>query len=630
MFINIVVFIPVVNKMASEYYYGGAKYPLQPETEVSGGYQVSAADVGITTDWRQANQLQEFSKKLNIGTKTIEISMVKPEIFEAIPVQQLREINRLSKLTGADMTLHAPIVEPSGFGEDRWSEVAREMAEKSMTLAVTRARDLNPNKGIVVTFHSSAILPEGVMMMKEKEGIVPKAMSLVDPQTGKIVSIKEQERFFPEEEGYFPGKPRKFDPKKELEKINKDSWLETLNQLTFYANRGRDLMDVGMHSFKGSESELEPEKKEEAEKTALQMWKLGKELKPEQLEKWEGLDKAMLQKASREFEQSQVFLMDSYNHLKNLYDRVYKEANPKDREKLDAYANKIAPLIKQGINKEPEQLGKFASMVEEGIRVLKDVKPEIYRPLNDFVLEKSGQTFANVAWNALQAAQGDVKKTPIISIENPPVGAAFSRAEDLTLLIDAARKKFVEKAKSEGMSESKAEDTAKKIIGATWDVGHINMLRKYGYGAKELEEQTEKIAKYVKHVHLSDNFGLEHTELPMGMGTVPIQAMLAQLEKEGVSPKKIIEAGNWYEHFKTLPFKQTLEAMGSPVYAMKAQPYWSQSTQMYGGAGYSTGYGTIFPEEHVSMYGTGFSALPAELGGQVQQRGSRFAGAPME
>ena len=91
--------------------------------------------------------------------------------------------------------------------------------------------------------------------------------------------------------------------------------------------------------------------------------------------------------------------------------------------------------------------------------------------------------------------------------------------------------KFVEKAKASGMSESDAKKQAQKIIGATWDVGHTNMLRKYGYDKADLIKQAEIIAPYVKKVHLSDNFGLEHTELPMGMGNVPIKEIMEKLGK---------------------------------------------------------------------------------------------------
>jgi len=59
---------------------------------------------------------------------------------------------------------------------------------------------------------------------------------------------------------------------------------------------------------------------------------------------------------------------------------------------------------------------------------------------------------------------------------------------------------------------------------------------------------------------------------------------------------------------------------------MKMAPYWNHAWNKMGN--YFSGYGTTLPEQHFSMYGIGFSNLPTELGGQVQQKGSRFSGTP--
>jgi sugar phosphate isomerase/epimerase len=77
--------------------------------------------------------------------------------------------------------------------------------------------------------------------------------------------------------------------------------------------------------------------------------------------------------------------------------------------------------------------------------------------------------------------------------------------------------------KEQKLDEAKAEKEAEKLIGITWDVGHINMIRRFGYSEKDVIKEAGKVAPMLKHVHLSDNFGLEHTELPMGMGNVPIK-----------------------------------------------------------------------------------------------------------
>jgi len=212
---------------------------------------------------------------------------------------------------------------------------------------------------------------------------------------------------------------------------------------------------------------------------------------------------------------------------------------------------------------------------------------------------------------------------------------AFYRGEDLKNVVEKSREQFVKRAMESssqgglGLSKSSAEAAAKKVIGVTWDVGHINQLKKYGFTDKDLEKETEKVAPYLKHVHLSDNFGMENTELPMGSGNVPLKQMMKKLGKKGEEAKKIVEAGNWWQHFKTSPMMQSYEAMGSPIYSMKMAPYWNQAPALE--ANYFSGYGPTLPQINYETFGGGFSQLPVELGGQRQTAGgSRMSGRPME
>ena len=249
--------------------------------------------------------------------------------------------------------------------------------------------------------------------------------------------------------------------------------------------------------------------------------------------------------------------------------------------------------------------------------------PQLYKPVEEFTQEKASTTLGNVAFESYKKF-GD--KSPIISIENPPYGTALGRAEDLKNLIEETRKKFVEKARKEGMSASQAEDASKKLIGATWDTSHISMMRKQGFGKEKLIEEAKLIAPFVKHVHLNDNFGSTHTDLPPGMATVPFKEILKEFEKAGVKGKKVFEGGAFFQHFQTSPHPYVLEALGSPLYGMHMAPYWNQIMATQGN--YFAGYGQILPDQHFATYGAGFSGMPLELGGQIPGKQSRFAGAP--
>lgn len=606
--------------MAYEYFYPGTPYTLEPSygKNVFTGYTEQLSNLGLTTDPRTAAKVAEVSNKLNTGLKVIEVSAISPEIFESIPQQHLKEIKRISELTGSEATLHGPLIEASGYTREGWSEANRQGAARQMAQVIERAHEMDKNGNIPVTFHSSAMLPEALEREMTKEGEKPKAMLIVDPRTGDIRPLKETQRFF-------PGEKSEFNPEEELKRMNKDVWTDNIGNINFQALRAGDLLrqidERKERLFPGiGEKELPEAKKFLFEKYAENI------KNPDQFEKTPEDIKKAYEEEFREFDHASIFLKESYRGLRQLYNMAYQQAKEKDKAKLNAYAKEITPFVKNGLE-EPENLEKFAEVIQKGIKVLNSIEsPTIFKPLNDFLIDKSAETFASAA---LHGYKKFGTSAPVVSIENPPAGSALSRAEELSKLIKTSQDKFVEQAKKEGYSESAARDASKKLIGATWDVGHINMLRKHGYEKKHLLEQAEIIAPYAKHVHLSDNFGYEHTELPMGMGNVPIKEIMEKLSKEGFKGKKIIEAAQWWQHMKTAPVVPTLEAFGSPLYPMLAQPNWTYASATYGSYfGFPSSY---LPEQHFSsLYGGGFSTLPQELGGQMPGKQSRVTGTPMD
>ncbi|MAH47399.1 hypothetical protein CMI37_16365, partial [Candidatus Pacearchaeota archaeon] len=200
--------------------------------------------------------------------------------------------------------------------------------------------------------------------------------------------------------------------------------------------------------------------------------------------------------------------------------------------------------------------------------------------------------------------------------------------------VETSKKKFIDHAKMSkkkgglGMSASKAKKQADKLLGVTWDVGHLNIMRKQGFTKEDIIAETKKIAPLVKHVHLTDNFGYSDSHLPPGMGNVPTKEIMEQLEKKGAlkDARAIVEAGPFATTFKQSPFPWTLSALGSPIYSAKMAPYWNQTMGMRGN--YFEFPMAYMPEKHFSIYGSGFSLLPEELGGQMPGTQSRFTGTP--
>ena len=593
--------------------YPGADDSLTPSYNPI-GYQVGAGDFGTTLDVRTANQLGELNHKINPGAKVAEITGVDPSVWESIPKHHMKEMERLSKLTGVSPSVHIPVIEASGMGQDGWNEANRKSAENQLSSAVIRSHALDPKGNISVTTHSTAQLPEMIQTTGTGKDKKITTFWIVDPRTGKYNVIRPEKTYFPEQGKFEPEIQKPFEPEKELEKFNKDMWINQLSDVNRQANYGGDIINQIVET-----------------KNEIGEEEFNKALKEVQEANIDNIDDPLVKKHAKKIQgvlnHGQIYLKDSYRNMKKLFDMAYENASDEDKDKLNKFANWAKPNIQEGIENDPEKLSQFSEIVEKGIKTLTEISPKMFIPLNKFVIDKSSQTFANVAETAYDKFG---KTAPMLNIENPPAGGGLSKAEDLRKLIEESRKKLTENLrKNKGLGKSEAEKISKQMIGATWDVGHINMLRKSGYTEKDIIKQTEIIAPFVKHVHLSDNFGFEHTELPMGMGNVPIKEMMKKLGEKGFEGKKIIEAGNWWQHFAEKgggnPFKPTIQAFDSPVYAMKAGPSWGSAPSA---GAYYAGHGTVNPAIHHSVFQAGFTALPAELGGSMGGDQSRFSGTP--
>lgn len=599
--------------------YGGGISSLNPSYgSVFSGYRAEAGSLGTTTDPRMANVLKEVSGKIASGVKTMELAMVTPQVFDSVPNQQLKEVNRLSKLTGVDISLHGPVMDTTGVGQQGFSEVNRESSERTLINTIERGHILNPDGNISVTFHSS----EGLMgsdYEKTDEGKRVKRMVMVNRETGEMRKVEGEHMYTP---GGDLEKPKYKTPEDRRRMANDTDWDNSLNQLIFNRERADEILrqnEIQIRHLIEAANKKEITTKDGA-------------LNPSAMDD-------VQKDAYRAYTTAHNYLQDTQQHVTSLFDKAYRIAKESENKEQQMALERVSEKFRE----EVQEFSKREGVVGESKAVanlINELKspgfaPEVYIPLEQFALEKSSKTFGN-------AAVASYKKfgetAPIINIENPPAGFVLSSGEELRELVERSRERFVDVAmKSEkeggaGLSKKQAETQAEKLIGATWDVGHINMIRGKGFEEKDVVKETEKIAPYVKHVHLSDNFGFEHTELPMGMGNVPLKEIMQKLGKKGFEAKKIIEAGHWWQHFQTPPVRETMEALGSPIYSdgVGVGPYWNQSPGLE--AGYNAGLaGAWLPQVNYETFGGGFSQLPSELGGQRPgAAGSRMTGRGME
>jgi hypothetical protein len=615
--------------MSYENLYQGSDLLFNPNytlpTYKGTGTQVDVGDFAMSTDPRTANQLSELNHKLNPGLQRVEISGIQPDVVQSIPDQHLDEMRRIGELTGTELSWHGSLVEASGVNGQQglFDETQRFGAEKTLISDIIRAQKVNPDGNMSFTVHSSVALPEteDKIKIKEKgkEVEVLEKYYVVNPISGQINVIPRRDEYFPET-GKFEPEKQEFSPEKAIQRINRDQWTGQLANINQRA-------DFGAQSYEQIKRITESKSISEETINAI-----AKGANIENLKTKNNFEKDNLKNIERSLNHAQIYYRESYRELKGLFDQAWVGANEDDKRKLKEYAHWAENKVYEGFENDPEKIKQLGEVVEKGIKVLGNLNkiPQSFKPLREFAIEKAAQTFGNVA-TAAYKKYGD--KAPILNIENPPAGqSGLNRAEDIRELIKESRTKMVENLKKQGLSSGQAKEASEKLIGATWDVGHINMIRKKGYSEKDVIEDTKKIAPYVKNVHLSDNFGLDHTELPMGMGNVPIKEMLEKIEKAGYKGQKVIEAGNWWQHFSDRgggsPFKPTIEAFDSPLYGMEAGPSWYQASGMF--PGYYGGHGPIQTPIHHQQFGAGFQNLPVDLGGEIPGGRDRMSGTPLQ
>ncbi len=619
---------------------------------------------GAPTSPQTPNQISEMGRLLNSGMKNVEVGALQPETFESIPAQHFQEMKRLAKITDSKVSVHVPLVDPAGFTQQGWSEETREENERHIQSVIDKAHELNPDGNIPVNMHTTLgvpgstpytekgkpkyweedteVGPEHAPIHFKKGEEMKQVMNVVDQERGQLMPLKREVLQYIDED-------RTWTPEERLQMLNRTSWDQEKLQLMSYQKAKEELQHMS-NRIKQDPKWLELN-------IAKRNAEMNGEEVPIQVQQELNDMRQRINSHEQQIREYDQHLISGLNNLHHKYTKYRGEpineherdnyrraeknlestrkAYQKFDEDFETNYKRIRKSAKEGKISEEEyvdqihklELGrdKFHNQLLSALSELP--APHFYIPAEEFTKKKSIETFSNAAVHAYKK-YGD--KAPLLALENFMPTTVLSRAEGMKDLIEKTREKTAEKLiKEKGLSKSEAKAAAERIIGATWDVGHLHQLRKHGFSDKELVKETEKIAPYVKHVHLTDNFGFSDAHLPLGMGDVPIKEHLKKLEKDADKERvNIIEAGAYPAHFKQSPLPQTLEYLESPVYTYEASPYWSDARDMY--ASYLVGYGDILPQKHFdTFFGAGFSRLPKELGGQMgNQNRSSFSGTP--
>jgi len=577
-------------------------HPMSDEDhgETFRGYSLSTERMGSATNPGTEMQVTEVESRLREGMKVVEAGMLDIRRFESIPTEHFRDMKRLANLAGAEVTMHAPLINPAGFQGDRWGgEEARETAERQFKSVIAKSLEANPQGNIPIVIHAAGdgSTPANIFERGPKGEFEKKAIFVVNQINGSTEQIVRDDYGNKHET-----------PEEILKKKNIKSWRETLSQVQESMAK-RDEFDRELNLANEIAKKID-----DFNKTA------GKQLSQEEMaNKLTYDERRILGNTQENFRRRGIY--DSL--LKDNVEAITKISVKLGREESKKIAARIDKIYSESDDPHGDAL-KF--LIEKEIK--EGFRPEILKPIEEFSKERVAETFSNLAVWAKDYAEKKGYKAPTIVAENFFPETAFSTADSMKDLIEESRKMAEEQLIAKGMSASAAKREAEILIGVTWDVGHINNFKKFGFKDEDIIKETEKISKYVKHLHMHDNLGMEPSHLAVGMGNVPLKGILNALREEGYDGRAILEGGAAAATFKTSDFRYSLQSLDAPIYgAGTAGAGWGN---VQGYSSHFSGYGSIFPEQHFAMYGGGFSQLPTELGGKAGGKGSRFSGTPTE
>ncbi len=639
----------------------------------------SLGNMGTNLNPFEGNQLQQLNQQISAGQGGTEIITLRRDIWETIPKQHFKEMGRLSKLAGVEPTIHGVIVEPVGAeiqGQSiaGWSDEKRMEESRMVNDILDKAIDLvdiSKPRNISVTFHPDSLARAPVYRRADKElkGVTPddkpidiklgqeiKVMDwAVDKETGQMMPVKLDEKLMPpetDEEKKLGYRKEIWTPDFSLRNLNKTSWMqevEGLHARSFQLSEFEEKRAKGVHpeAMTGAINTMMSHVNSEIQT----LFERTKKFNPLEEDNWKKLDSEK-QKEKAELKKKYTEDRDKMLEENLKIERTVKEINEKiHKAKNEAEQallfNLETDLMRQKIDKWAGFFGKTVNAYPI----------EKFTTFEEFAAPRVADTFARSAahsWELAKERAAELKKegkivdplkiAPAINLENPPANQfAFGRGDKIAEVVQKTRDRTAEiLVKEKHVNPEEAKKIANRLVGATWDVGHINMLRPAGYSTEDLINEAKKAAKYVRHFHVTDNFGTTDSHLVPGQGNTHAFEQVAAIRDEaarqgfpvGPQVKEIMEIGGFVQHHKTSPWPYILENSNSPIYA--SGPQWHPPSEgedigsRYFFSEYSSGFGNILPAYHFGQYfGAGFSEVPVTLGGMTPGERSRFAGTPM-
>lgn len=501
------------------------------------------------------NLVKGIQNAIDAGAKHIEITPLgrrgESRGFDTSS-SDISEINRISRLSGVTFSVHAaPSLNMSGFDNNGFSWEIRNQSIREVKSTIDFARAINAK---LVVLHPNSF-PRPISNVDSgifrDVGLIN--YYLIEPRTEQIVAvISEQDPVFVPQQA----KDTRGNPLWILDR-NRQPLLDSLSgepiPRLVTDNTGR----VRGKQLRFSEyTQMGKKEGKSLEEITLEFLRLQRSGEANRVH-------SSLIEAERTLSDAQIRrdrLQDTLDHYRNV-DGVLSQEEKWRIEKiipdrLNALGITVPSEVKSVVLLLEEELQANQRVIESAKQTIARGWPQLtqiienYREiklLDGHGLEKLCEAISEIGEYAI--TQSD--KNPIqIAIENLPSPQMYgSCANELLAIILGARKKLGSLLKNRGQENFECKKIAHKTIGATLDIGHLNLYRSVYKGdafhrwmisqVKELNKEND-----IFNVHLSDNRGIDDSHLPLGEGNTPVKEILGVLAEDDYRGYLIVEGVN--------------------------------------------------------------------------------------
>lgn len=478
------------------------------------------------------------------------------------------EIRQLAKINEVELSTHASpnIGSPAGFHENAFHEEARQNVLFEVKRAVDFAADTAGGGPVVV--HTGEF-PRPLYETEEKTfyaypGEEERApIYIVDEETGRVGTLPRSAKY---------AVPKGYEDREK--------------QIPLRDEHGNIIWDY--KSIGELEKEYVAEQKAKGTETPnvakfVQDVVLKKDLKLLEFE--EARAKDIAEEHAREYNKLQQVLeriqQDPDEHRRRYQMVKFAEqlkTSPKAGEPdYDEFLQHPEHFVRETMDGINTQVNYWRDAQDSYSRRKRETEENLERqkPIIAYGVEKSAATLSEAAMYAYEIEKKRQLEKPLwVAPENWTPELYGSHPEELKTLITESRKKMTEQLQEKKqLSEHEAKKIAEEHIKATFDIGHLNMWRKYYKGPDEdfhdwVDSNIKKLTKdgIIGHVHLTDNFGYYDEHLSPGEGNAPIQKFVERLKETKYKGRIIAEPGGQREgqHYRVLT--ESWKLLGSPMY----------------------------------------------------------------